>query len=74
MTRSRTTAKRVSSAAELRALPGNAVVYSDAAWAVARKSNPTGPDRFFVDPGAHAEGRLDSEAMWAWTTDWVQLR
>lgn len=61
--------------AEMQTLPGNSVVYSDSAWAVARKAS-TGDDRWFPDSAAwrvHDTGLSSSELL-AWAGDWVVLR
>lgn len=60
---------------ELLAAPGNAVVYSEAAWAAARKSS-SGNDLWFIDSGSYKrhEGRLNSSELLIWAPDWRLLK
>ncbi len=59
----------------LRSLSPNAVVYSDRAWAVARKGSTGGRSGFwYPDHGSSAHRQLSSDAMASWTTDWEVLR
>lgn len=53
---------------------GNAVVYSEKAWAVARHASSADYDRWFPDPAAWVDrGGLTSAEMLAWTDDWVEM-
>lgn len=66
---------RASTLEMLRSAGPNAVVYSRAAWAAARKSSSGGVDgAWFLDCGAHRERLMSPERMSAWTTDWQLLR
>lgn len=59
----------------LDALGPNAVIYSEDAWAVARKSSSGGIDgRWFPDHGSHASRAMNSAALVAWAKDWTILR
>lgn len=59
----------------LRMLGPNAVVYSDTAWAVARKSSTPGQDRWFPDHGSWRRATpLTSDEMVAWSPQWEVLR
>jgi hypothetical protein len=52
---------------------GNAVVYSEKAWAVARRASG-GDDKWFPDSGAWSKGYgVTSEQLIAWTDDWVEM-
>lgn len=52
----------------------NAVVYSEEAWAVARRASD-GADKWFADPSAWRKSTsLTSAEMLEWTKDWVVLR
>lgn len=58
---------------ELEALPGNAVVYSDMAWAVARKASD-GHDQWFADSSAWRLSKtLTSARLFEWADDWVRM-
>lgn len=58
----------------LRRAPGNAVIYSDSAWAVARKGSGGGADaRWFPDHGAHHAESLSVGDLILWTDDWVLM-
>jgi hypothetical protein len=52
----------------------NAVIYSEEAWAAARKSSD-GADRWFVDSGSysHNSGQASGFDLLAWTSDWRLL-
>jgi hypothetical protein len=51
---------------------GNAVVYSEKAWAVARRASG-GDDIWFADCGAHARGAMNSRVLLEWADDWVEM-
>lgn len=67
--------KSIALEALLDSLGPNAVVYSEEAWAVARKSSSGGMDhRWFPDHGAHATRSMNSGELLAWVRDWEVLR
>lgn len=51
---------------------GNAVVYSEKAWAVARRASG-GDDIWFADCGAHARGAMPTAGLLKWADDWVEM-
>ena len=57
---------------ELLALPGNSVLYSDAAWAVVRRSSG-GEDKWFTDSGSHMDRSLTTAKLLEWVTDWTVM-
>lgn len=62
------------SARALRAMGANAVVFSEKAWAVARKSAPNpSPDLWHVDSGSWRHGAVSSERLTEWVDDWTRL-
>jgi hypothetical protein len=55
-------------------LPPNSVIYSERAWAAARKSSNPGGNSWFVDSGAHRSPySLSTKEMIEWTADWVVM-
>lgn len=59
---------------ELEAAPGNAVVYSERAWSVARKEISGRRDgHWFPDPGSSMRHILTAEEMVLWVDDWVLM-
>lgn len=53
---------------------GNAVVYSEKAWAVARHASTDDYDRWFPDHGSWVDpGGLTTAQMLAWVDDWVEM-
>lgn len=67
----RNTAEGADLLRKLRAAGGNTVVYSEKAWAVARKSS-TGraEDSWHADSGAWIKGPLTADQMVEWVDDW----
>lgn len=54
---------------------GNAVAYSEKAWAAPRKASQGGADgHWFPDQGAHASRSLTANEMAEWVDDWEILR
>lgn len=55
--------------------PGNAVVYSEKAWCVARKSAGSvgAYGRWHPDQGAHRTASLSMAEMVEWVDDWVLM-
>ena len=53
---------------------GNAVVYSEKAWAVARRT-AGGGDRWYPDVSAHrGTGGLTTSELFEWADDWVEFK
>jgi hypothetical protein len=57
-------------AGELAALPGNTVLYSEAAWAVVRKAADGRSDVWLTDSGSYSRSSLTSSMLLDWVTDW----
>lgn len=56
---------------ELEAAPGNTVVYSEKAWAVARKGSSGGPLAYwFPDHGSSAIDAYSAANLLNWADDW----
>ena len=62
----------VSTVAELDALGGNSVLYSQAAWAVLRKQSH-GTD-WITDHASHSKHMLTASEVLEWVQDWQLLR
>lgn len=58
---------------KLDALGGNAVVYSELAWAAVRKASD-GSNIWLADIGASSGGPMNSGEMVSWVDDWEVLR
>lgn len=51
--------------------PGNAVIYSENAWAAARKASHGGTmARWFPDQGSHRTSSLSVSELVEWVDDW----
>lgn len=50
----------------------NAVVYSEKAWAVARRAGDGSP-KWFADSGSRKNGSLTDAELIEWADDWVRL-
>lgn len=63
----------VSTVAELDALPGNSVLYSETCWAVLRKQSHLG-NQWVTDHASHNRHAISATETLAWAQDWELLR